>query len=275
LQKQDANPGETALIVENLTVRDSYGIAKVDNVSFEVKTGEIVGIAGVSGNGQSELLEALSGITGLDEGRIVYGDREVTPSAPVNPEEVRKLSVAHVPEDRQKLGLVTDFPAWESSILGYHRDEALQKGLFLDPEIVKTQCVSLMEQFDVRPPTPDIKSANFSGGNQQKLILAREIDRNPKVLLVGQPTRGVDIGAIEFIHRQLVDLRDKGGAVLLISVELDEVMTLADRILVMFEGRIVAEVAGDKADEKTLGLMMANAFSETPSSDENVSGASA
>ena len=263
------------MIVENLTVRDSYGIAKVDNVSFEVKTGEIVGIAGVSGNGQSELLEALSGITGLDEGRIVYGDREVTPSAPVNPEEVRKLSVAHVPEDRQKLGLVTDFPAWESSILGYHRDEALQKGLFLDPEIVKTQCVSLMEQFDVRPPTPDIKSANFSGGNQQKLILAREIDRNPKVLLVGQPTRGVDIGAIEFIHRQLVDLRDKGGAVLLISVELDEVMTLADRILVMFEGRIVAEVAGDKADEKTLGLMMANAFSETPSSDENVSGASA
>ena len=124
-------------------------------------------------------------------------------------------------------------------------------------------------------PSNDIKSANFSGGNQQKLILAREIDRNPKVLLVGQPTRGVDIGAIEFIHRQLVDLRDKGGAVLLISVELDEVMTLADRILVMFEGRIVAEVAGDKADEKTLGLMMANAFSETPSSDENVSGASA
>jgi len=275
LQKQDPNPGETALTVENLTVRDSYGIAKVDNVSFEVRTGEIVGIAGVSGNGQSELLEALSGIAGLDEGRIVYGDRVVTPAAPVNPEEVRKLSVAHVPEDRQKLGMVTSFSAWESSILGYHRDAALQKGIFLDPETVKTRCASLMEQFDVRPPTPDIKSANFSGGNQQKLILAREIDRNPKVLLVGQPTRGVDIGAIEFIHRQLVDLRDKGGAVLLISVELDEVMTLADRILVMFEGRIVAEVEGDKADEKTLGLMMANAFSDTPSGDEKIGGASA
>ncbi|MBT3700017.1 MAG: ABC transporter ATP-binding protein [Alphaproteobacteria bacterium] len=275
IQKEDANPGATALVVEGLTVRDSYGIAKVDNVSFQVKTGEIVGIAGVSGNGQSELLEALSGITALDEGRISYGDRDVTPTAPVNPEEVRKLGVAHVPEDRQKLGMVTDFSAWESAILGYHRDDAFQKGLFLDPATVKAHCASLMDRFDVRPPTPEIKSANFSGGNQQKLILAREIDRNPKVLLVGQPTRGVDIGAIEFIHRQLVDLRDKGGAVLLISVELEEVMTLADRILVMFEGRIVAEVAGDKADEKTLGLMMANAMTEPEMSDEQTDGASA
>ena len=146
--------------------------------------------------------------------------------------------------------------------MGYHHNPDFQKGIFLDPDLVIKHCGTLMEQFDVRPPTPGIKSANFSGGNQQKLILAREIERNPKVLLVGQPTRGVDIGAIEFIHRQLVDLRDRGGAVLLISVELDEVMTLADRILVMFEGRIVAEVAGDKADEKTLGLMMANAMTD-------------
>ena len=270
LQKNDPNPGETALIVENLTVRDSYGVAKVDNVSFEVKAGEIVGVAGVSGNGQSELLEALSGITPLNEGKITYGQRSITPENPTDPSEVRHLSVAHVPEDRQKLGMVTAFPAWESSMLGYHRDEGFQKGIILDPDLVKTKCAALMEQFDVRPPTPDIKSANFSGGNQQKLILAREIERNPKVLLVGQPTRGVDIGAIEFIHRQLVDLRDKGGAVLMISVELDEVMTLADRILVMFEGRIVAEVEGDKADEKTLGLMMANAMTE-----DNVDGASA
>ena len=206
----------------------------------------------------------------MDEGRIVYGDRAITPDNPTDPAEVRDLQVAHVPEDRQKLGMVTAFPAWESSMLGYHRDDGFQKGIILDPDLVKNKCASLMEQFDVRPPTPDIKSANFAGGNQQKLILAREIDRNPKVLLVGQPTRGVDIGAIEFIHRQLVELRDKGGAVLLISVELDEVMTLADRILVMFEGRIVAEVEGDKADEKTLGLMMANAMTE-----ENVDGASA
>jgi general nucleoside transport system ATP-binding protein len=262
LQKKDADPGNTALIVENLTVRDGYGIAKVDNVSFEVKAGEIVGVAGVSGNGQSELLEALSGIVPLDEGRIVYGERTVTPSQPTDPAEVRSLHVAHVPEDRQKLGLITAFEAWESAILGYHHNPDFQKGIFLDPDLVIKHCGTLMEQFDVRPPTPGIKSANFSGGNQQKLILAREIERNPKVLLVGQPTRGVDIGAIEFIHRQLVDLRDRGGAVLLISVELDEVMTLADRILVMFEGRIVAEVAGDKADEKTLGLMMANAMTD-------------
>jgi general nucleoside transport system ATP-binding protein len=270
LQKQAAKPGQTALVVEGLTVRDSYGIAKVDNVSFEVKAGEIVGIAGVSGNGQSELLEALSGITPLDEGCITYLDQSITPANPINPAIVRDLGVAHVPEDRQKLGMVTDFAAWESAILGYHRNSAFQKGIFLDPAAVKKHCATLMEEFDVRPPTPDIKSANFSGGNQQKMILAREIDRDPKVLLVGQPTRGVDIGAIEFIHRQLVDLRDNGGAVLLISVELDEVMTLADRILVMFEGRIVAEVEGDKADEKTLGLMMANAMS-----DEQTDGATA
>jgi len=267
LQKQDAKPGDVALVVENLTVRDGYGIAKVDNVSFEVKAGEIVGVAGVSGNGQSELLEALSGITPIDDGRIIYDGTDITPSRPTDPAAVRHMSVGHVPEDRQRLGMITNFEAWESSILGHQRSPEFQKGLFLDPHTVKTHCKSLMEQFDVRPPTPDIKSANFSGGNQQKLILAREIERNPKVLLVGQPTRGVDIGAIEFIHRQLVELRDKGGAVLLISVELDEVMTLADRILVMFEGRIVAQVAGDKADERMLGLMMANAMTDENSNE--------
>ena len=262
LEKKDAAPGPAAMIVENLTVRDAYSVAKVDDVSLEVRAGEIVGIAGVSGNGQSELLDALSGITPLTTGRIIVEGREVTPQSPCDPSDMRRLHLAHVPEDRQRLGMVTDFSAYETSILGYEDDPALQKSIFLDIDAIRKHCAALMERFDVRPRDPEIKSANLSGGNQQKLVLAREIDRDPKVLLVGQPTRGVDIGAIEFIHRQLVDLRDQGCAVLLVSVELEEVMTLADRILVMFEGRIVAEVAGDQADERTLGLMMANAFTD-------------
>ena len=268
LAKGDAQPGAAALVVENLTVRDAYKVAKVDNVSLQVRSGEIVGIAGVSGNGQSELLDALSGITPLTEGRMVIEGREITPQAPCNPSDMRVLHLAHVPEDRHRLGMVTAFAAYETAILGYENDPALQKSAFFDMDAIKKHCAALMERFDVRPPDPEIKSANLSGGNQQKLVLAREIDRDPKVLLVGQPTRGVDIGAIEFIHRQLIDLRDQGCAVLLVSVELDEVMSLADRILVMFEGRIVAEVEADKADERTLGLMMANAYSEEAVSSE-------
>ncbi len=262
LEKKPCEPGAAALVVENLTVRDAYDVPKVDDVSFEVRKGEIVGIAGVSGNGQSELLDALSGIQRIVKGRIRVGDREVSHQSHCDPAEMRAMKLAHVPEDRQKLGMVTAFSAQESAILGYQHNAEYQSGNFFDLDAIRTHCSAIMERFDVRPPNPDIKSANFSGGNQQKLILAREIDREPEVLLVGQPTRGVDIGAIEFIHRHLVDLRDNGCAVLLVSVELDEIMSLADRILVMFEGRIVAEVAGDEADERTLGLMMANAMTD-------------
>jgi simple sugar transport system ATP-binding protein len=145
-------------------------------------------------------------------------------------------------------------------ILGYHRRAGYSRGLFLDQAVISADCARLMEIFDVRPREPEIKSANMSGGNQQKLILAREIDKQPTVFLVGQPTRGVDIGAVEFIHGQLIDLRDKGCAILMVSVELEEIMALSDRILVMFDGRIVAEVKGSEADAKTLGLMMANAY---------------
>ncbi len=276
LEKKPCQPGAAALVVEGLTVRDAYDVAKVDDVSFEVRKGEIVGIAGVSGNGQSELLDALSGIQRIVRGRIKVGDREVSSEAHCNPAEMRAMKMAHVPEDRQRLGMVTDFSAQESAILGYQHDDKYQSGILFDLQAIRTHCSEIMERFDVRPPHPDTKSANFSGGNQQKLILAREIDRDPEVLLVGQPTRGVDIGAIEFIHRHLVDLRDNGCAVLLVSVELDEIMSLADRILVMFEGRIVAEVAGDEADERTLGLMMANAMTEEgPKASEETADAGA
>ncbi len=251
--------GSVSLSVENLSIISAQGVALVDDVSFQVRAGEIVGIAGVSGNGQSELLEALSGIRAIEAGRIVLNGREITPEQKCDPGEVRELKVAHVPEDRHRMGLVTNFQAKESVVLGYHRLPRYNPGVLLDQQVIGDECVRLMEAFDVRPRQPDIKSANMSGGNQQKLILAREIDKAPEVLFVGQPTRGVDIGAIEFIHQHLLDLRDGGCAILMVSVELEEIMKLSDRILVMYDGRIVSDIDRQDADVNTLGLMMANA----------------
>jgi simple sugar transport system ATP-binding protein len=262
LDKAPAKPGEVRLSVRNLTVIDGKGVKRVDGVGFDLRAGEILGIAGVSGNGQSELLEALSGIRPLSSGGIKLCDLEVSSDAPCGPDLVREHGLAHVPEDRLRLGVVTAFPAWESFVLGYHEHEEYNGRILMDREAMTNVCGKLMERFDVRPRDPELKCGNFSGGNQQKLILAREIARQPKVLVVGQPTRGVDIGAIEFIHRQLLALRDAGCAILLVSVELDEVMSLSDRILVMFQGRIVGEVDADEADERTLGLMMANAHAQ-------------
>ncbi len=262
LDKTAAKPAEVRLSVRKLSVLDGKGVPRVDNVSFDLRAGEIVGIAGVSGNGQSELLEALSGIRPLSAGAVHLCDREISSTAPCGPASARGHGLAHVPEDRLRLGVVPAFPAWESCVLGYHEDKAYNGRVLMDRAAMTDACGKLMERFDVRPRDPELKCGNLSGGNQQKLILAREIARHPKVLLVGQPTRGVDIGAIEFIHRQLLALRDAGCAILLVSVELDEVMSLSDRILVMFQGRIVGEVNGDEAEERTLGLMMANAHAQ-------------
>ena len=260
MDKGETDPGGTLISASGLTVTDTQGIHRLDHVSFNVAGGEVVGIAGVSGNGQSELLEALSGIRPVSGGHFEVNGTRVDAANPRTAAEMRGLGLAHVPEDRQKLGLVKSFSASESSILGYHLDDRFNGRVLTRPASIRGNCAGLMEEFDVRPRDPDLKSANFSGGNQQKLILAREMLRQPPVLLVGQPTRGVDIGAIEFIHRQIVRMRDDGCAILLVSVELDEIMSLADRILVMFEGRIVGEVDGADADETTLGLMMANAM---------------
>jgi simple sugar transport system ATP-binding protein len=253
VQKKKATPGETILEVRNLTVRDEKGVARVDDVSFVVRSGEIVGIAGVSGNGQSELLEAIACIRKPTEGRILIEGQELLDQC--DPRHSRLIGLAHVPEDRQRLGLVTSFEAAESAILGWHFEKSLGKGWLLDRGAVVDRCRSEMAAFDVRPQDPHLKTAKFSGGNQQKIVLAREIERDPKLLIVGQPTRGVDIGAIEFIHRRLIELRDMGKAILLISVELDEIRSLSDRILVMCQGRIVGE-GSDDTDENELGLMM-------------------
>jgi len=258
-QRRPGGPsGETVLHVDGITVRDAQDVARVDKVSFDVCSGEIVGIAGVSGNGQSELLQALAGIVPLDGGLFEVKGTVFSPEHPADPATMRALGVAHVPEDRIRMGLISAFLAEESAILGYQWEPSLLNRVLYRMDRISGHCREMMENFDVRPRDPELRCANLSGGNQQKLILARELEKHPDLLLVGQPTRGVDIGAIEFIHKELRDYRDAGCAILLVSVEHDEIMSLADRILVMFEGRIVGEVAGDAADERTLGLMMAN-----------------
>jgi simple sugar transport system ATP-binding protein len=257
VEKQPAEPGPVLLEVEHLSVVDHSGVQRVRDVSFHVRAGEIVGIAGVAGNGQSELLEALAGIQPIASGRIlVKGEDTATARTARSAKLMRKLGLGHVPEERHRMGLVIPFLAYESAILGHH-DHPLYSGrVLMRRRAIMADVARQMHDFDVRPADPQLLTSSLSGGNQQKLVLAREMERDPEILLVGQPTRGVDIGAIEFIHRRLIAMRDAGKAILLVSVELDEIMSLADRILVMFNGGIV-EVTQGEATEQMLGLMMA------------------
>ncbi|MEM8989200.1 MAG: ABC transporter ATP-binding protein [Pseudomonadota bacterium] len=245
-----------ALVADGLSWRDAGGVLRLDRVSLTIRAGEILGIAGVSGNGQSELLDLLSGIERLQEGRLIIGNRVVDPDDPADPAEMRGLGLAHVPEDRHRRGLVLPFDARENAVLGYHDGPNAGPGRLLSPATLQQHCAALMERFDVRPPGPRLRASGFSGGNQQKLVLAREIETRPRILLVGQPTRGVDIGAIEFIHRAIVSLRDEGCAILLVSVELDEIMMLADRIAVMSAGRITGVIDRAEADTAQIGLIL-------------------
>ena len=260
--KVDSTDGEAGIDVQNISVVDERGLTRLNNISFNVKKGEIVGIAGVAGNGQSTLLEVLAGISLPNSGHFTINGHEVSADTPMGPRMMREIGVQHVPEDRLKLGLIKSFTSAESSVLGYHNQKRFNWRMFLNAKVIRNACKKLMQSFDIRPPNPKLRSSSFSGGNQQKLILARELDKSPSVLLVGQPTRGVDIGAIELIHQKIIDMRDAGCAVLLVSVELDEIMALSDRILVMYEGQIVGTVNGADADKTTLGLMMANALDQ-------------
>ena len=266
VDKEVAQPKEVLLEALNLTIKDKDNVARLDNVSLKVHAGEILGVAGVSGNGQTELLDVLSGILPVQQGSVVLNGTTIDKGNVLNAKDFRHLSLGHVAEDRHKQGLVTNFSARECAIMGFQDEPEFNGRLLMDNKAVTAHCEKLMKEFDVRPNHPHTKAANFSGGNQQKLCIAREIDRKPKVLLVGQPTRGVDIGAIEFIHQQIVSLRDAGNAVLVISVELEEVMSLCDRIIVIFEGRIVGEMDAADADAQTLGLLMGNAGSAKQSS---------
>jgi general nucleoside transport system ATP-binding protein len=256
VEKSAREPGAPMLEAEGLSVIDGRGVLRVANVSFVVRAGEIVGIAGVAGNGQSELLEALAGMRRPVLGRIRLHGRLLSPQEH-DPHRLRELGLLHVPEDRLRTGLVASFPAFESAALGFTDEPGFGTGPLLSHRRMAADLAGKMAAYDIRPPEPRLPTAKFSGGNQQKIVLAREIERAPKLLLVGQPTRGVDIGAIEFIHRRLIELRDSGVAILMVSVELEEILALSDRVLVMCGGRIAGERRPDQASERELGLMMA------------------
>ncbi|HIA57976.1 MAG TPA: ABC transporter ATP-binding protein [Deltaproteobacteria bacterium] len=262
VEKAPAKTGRMELKVEHLNVTDDSGVHRVKDVCFEVHSGEIVGIAGVSGNGQSELMDAITGIKPLQNGQIQINDETITPALSADAAAMRRFGMAHVPEDRQRRGLVTSFSANENIILGYHKDPAYNGFIEMDRNAIIQSCKKQMKHFDVRPGNPFLRTSLFSGGNQQKLVVARELERDPSLLVVGQPTRGVDIGAIEFIHRQIIAMRDAGKAVLLISVELDEILSLSDRILVMFDGQIMGEILAKDANEREIGLLMAGVRKE-------------
>lgn len=263
VDKKPANPGAPVLEVENLRVIDDTGVERLKGVSLNVRAGEILGIAGVAGNGQSALLEVLGGMTSATGTVRVNGQDLDLTGTKSDGQSRRARGIAHVPEDRQHEGLIMDFSAWENTVFGYHNDPAIQKNaLLIDNAAIRADTAAKMERFDVRPPDPYLAAKSFSGGNQQKIVLAREIERNPDLLLVGQPTRGVDIGAIEFIHQRIIELRDAGKAILLVSVELDEIMSLSDRIAVMFDGNIMGERLPADTNETELGLLMAGVSGE-------------
>jgi simple sugar transport system ATP-binding protein len=259
VEKGPAKPGDVFLSVENLVVKDDLGVTRVKDVSFNVRAGEIVGIAGVAGNGQTELLESVSGMRDQSSGIVKLKGTPLSLEGDDGAHRARIAGLAHVPEDRQRMGLVTAFEEWENAILGYEDEKQYGKGVILDIAAAREDAKKRIKEFDIRPANERLKTANFSGGNQQKIVLAREMSSDPDVLIVGQPTRGVDIGAIEFIHNQIIKMRDAGKAILLVSVELDEIRSLSDRILVMFDGHIVGEADPATADERELGLMMTGA----------------
>ncbi|GLQ35491.1 heme ABC transporter ATP-binding protein [Amylibacter marinus] len=262
VEKGPANPTEILLSVDNLGAVSSRGHDVLKDMSFDLRGGEILGIAGVSGNGQTQLLEILTGMRVPDRGQVnILGDK-ISKTSPKNPRELREMGLAHIPEDRHIHGLVLDFEAQENVVLGYHRDDITGTGALIDRDVINTHCAERMETFDVRPSNPALNAKNFSGGNQQKIVIAREIYSNPRVLIVGQPTRGVDVGAIEFIHKQLIALRDAGCAIVVVSVELEEVLGLSDRIMVMNDGQSVGIVDAADTDVNQLGLMMAGISQE-------------
>ena len=258
INKSEAKKGDVVFSVRDLVVKDDLNVTRVKKISLDIHAGEILGLAGVTGNGQTELLEALSGIRKVESGEIHLFDEKISDQDNyLNPRDLKEKDLAHIPEDRQRMGLVTEFKAHENLIFGYHHQEPYSKSSILQEKEIMSFSKKVMEEYDVRPTSPNLITSNFSGGNQQKIILSRELNENPKVLLIGQPTRGVDIGAIEFIHQRLIDMRDKGAAILLVSVELEEVLSLSDRIIVMFDGNIVGEKINKDVTDRDLGLLMA------------------
>lgn len=252
--KEDIELGEEVLRIEDLWVKDNRKIDKVKGLNLSIRKGEILGIAGVDGNGQSELIDAIYGMRKIEKGRVTFKGEDITDK---KPREILDMGMTQIPEDRQKRGLVLEYSIKDNLILESVDKEEFSKNGILDFKKIEKNATDLIDKFDVRPRDIDELAGSLSGGNQQKVIIAREISSNPDLLIAAQPTRGLDVGAIEFIHQYLVELRNSGNAVLLISFQLDEVMDLSDRIGVIYDGKIVGELNPKDTDEFEIGRLMA------------------
>ena len=253
VDKSASDPTEPVLVLDHLTVLDDRSQEAVRDVSFQVRAGEIVGIAGVQGNGETELIESITGVRPSIAGTVTIGETDVTTSSP---RDIHRMEVAHIPEDRQRSGLVLDFAVYENMVLDSYYDEPFSHGIRMDWGAVRESAAKLVEEYDVKTPGIDVPLSGLSGGNQQKVIVAREFNRDVKLAIASQPTRGIDVGSIEYIHSRIVEERDEGAAVLIVSSELDEVVALSDRLLVMYRGEIVAEFDPKTATTNEIGLAM-------------------
>jgi ABC-type uncharacterized transport system ATPase subunit len=261
VDKKPAETGEVILKVDDLHVLDDRKLMALDGVTFQIKAGEILGVAGVQGNGQKELVEAITGLRHLVSGRVTMLDKDISRASP---RAIREAGSAHVPEDRQSDGLVLSFSIKDNLVLNTYYEFPFSHGINLQNKIIEKNARERVRQFDVRTPSIDLPASTLSGGNQQKVIVAREFSRPIKLLVASQPTRGLDVGSIEYIHSQIVKKRDEGCAVLLVSPELDEIMSLSDRIAVMFDGKILDIIPVSQATRENLGLLMAGIRSEAP-----------
>lgn len=265
VDKKPAEPGAVVLQMENIVSNNKEGAAILQGLNLQVRAGEILGIAGVDGNGQSELIEALTGLRHVDGGTVKLLGKDITN---LSPRKITESGVSHIPEDRHKHGLVLDFSVSENMVLETYYKAPFNKGGFLNFDAIDKHATRLVERFDVRTPSIATHARSLSGGNQQKAIIAREIDKNPTLMIAAQPTRGLDVGAIEFVQQQLIAQRDQGKAVLLISFELDEIINVSDRIAVIYEGQIVGEVLPEKTNDQELGLMMAGSTAKRGAAHE-------
>ncbi len=259
VEKEFKKPGEEVLTIEDLVIVDQFRQVIVDHVSLDVHAGQILGIAGVQGNGQTELVEAITGLRKSISGKILFNGAEITNS---NPRKITELGSAHVPEDRQADGLVLSFPVAENLVLCTYYEEPFARGIVMQYDKILENSEKLVKDFDIRTPSSLTPVGTLSGGNQQKVIIARELSRPIKLLIASQPTRGLDVGSIEYIHKRIVQKRDEGCAVLLVSPELDEVIELSDRIAVMYRGKVIAVVSAEDVTKETLGLLMAGIIPE-------------
>jgi simple sugar transport system ATP-binding protein len=256
VQRTQADPGKIVLAAKDLTALNNKGLPALRKVSFEVREGEILGLAGVEGNGQSELVEVLTGLRRMQSGLVEMNGWGISNSTP---RTIREKGTCHIPEDRHRRGLILDFSVAQNMVLGIHYRPPFVRNLIMDVvnfAPIKKKVNRLLKEFDIRPPDPENPTGNLSGGNQQKVVVAREFDQNPKLLIAAQPTRGIDVGSIEFIHQRLLQARDDKKAVLLVSADLEEILTLSDRIAVMYEGRIVGILEPAEATEARIGMMM-------------------